>query len=99
MSAAIPIETYSERAGTDSLANLARGERARIVDVVERGANVPQETLDRLRDLGFVPGEIVRVLARGPLGGEPLAIRVGTSTFALRRYEADCILIAPLNRV
>lgn len=98
MSAVIPIDPCSERAVSDSLACLARGEVARIVAVIERGSDVPRETVERLHDLGFVPGEIVRVLARGPVGGEPLAVRVGTSTFALRRHEADCIVIAPLSR-
>jgi|SRR5882672_12621811 len=47
----------------------------------------------RLSELGFFVGERLRVVARGPFGGEPIAVRVGTSTFALRRHEADCIRI------
>ena len=46
-------------------------------------------------DLGFVPGEYVRIVARGALGGEPLAVRVGRSTFALRRHEAACVQVLP----
>ena len=42
----------------------------------------------RLRELGFVPGEQVRVVARGPVGGEPLLIQVGYTRFALRLSEA-----------
>ena len=42
----------------------------------------------RLRELGFVAGEQVQVLARGPLGGEPLLVQVGYTRFALRRSEA-----------
>jgi ferrous iron transport protein A len=45
----------------------------------------------RLRELGFVPGEPVRVLARGPLGGEPILVQIGFTRFALRRREADRI--------
>ncbi len=45
----------------------------------------------RLRELGFVPGEPVRVLARGPLGGEPVLVQIGFTRFALRRAEADRI--------
>ncbi|HKE44691.1 MAG TPA: FeoA family protein [Steroidobacteraceae bacterium] len=48
---------------------------------------------ERLSELGFFVGERLRVVARGPFGGEPIAVRVGTSTFALRRHEADCIRI------
>lgn len=42
----------------------------------------------RLRELGFVGGEDVRVVARGPVGGEPLLVQVGFTRFALRRSEA-----------
>jgi len=42
----------------------------------------------RLRELGFVAGEPVQVVARGPVGGEPLLVQVGYTRFALRREEA-----------
>ncbi len=42
----------------------------------------------RLRELGFVAGEPVEVVGRGPLGGEPLLVRIGFTRFALRRAEA-----------
>lgn len=41
----------------------------------------------RLRDLGFVAGERVRVAARAPLG-DPMLIQIGSTRFALRRNEA-----------
>jgi ferrous iron transport protein A len=53
------------------------------------GADWPQ----RLEEIGFLPGERVMVMARGQPGGEPLAVRVGHSTFALRRAEAACVLV------
>jgi ferrous iron transport protein A len=43
----------------------------------------------RLDELGFVPGEIVRVIGRGPVGREPVAVQVGHTRFALRRLEAQ----------
>ena len=42
----------------------------------------------RLGDLGFVAGEQVRVVARGPIGGDPILIQIGHTRFALRRREA-----------
>ena len=48
----------------------------------------------RLAEIGFVPGERVMVMARGLPGGDPLAVRVGQSTFALRRAEARCVQLA-----
>ena len=40
----------------------------------------------RLLELGFVPGERVNFFGRGPL-----AVRVGTSTFAMRKLESSLI--------
>jgi len=42
----------------------------------------------RLRELGFVSGEEVTVLAVGPIWREPLLVQVGYTRFALRRSEA-----------
>jgi len=42
----------------------------------------------RLRELGFVPGEAVQVIAFGPFGMDPLVAQVGFTRFALRRSEA-----------
>lgn len=51
-----------------------------------------------LTEIGFLPGEPVQLLARGQPGDEPLVVRIGDSTFALRRAEARCVLIEPGNR-
>ena len=50
-------------------------------------------TLLRLLEIGFVPGETVQVLARGAWGGDPLAVRVGQATFALRHQEAAVVQV------
>ena len=42
----------------------------------------------RLRELGFVAGEEVQVVAAGPFGAEPLLVQVGYTRFALRQVEA-----------
>ncbi len=55
------------------------------------------ERAERLADLGFLPGESASVLARGQPGNEPLAVRVGLSTFALRRAEAACVVVSPVE--
>lgn len=55
------------------------------------------ERANRLAEIGFIPGERVRILTRGIPGGDPLAVRVGHSTFALRKAEADCILVEPVR--
>ncbi|MBL8304924.1 MAG: ferrous iron transport protein A [Ideonella sp.] len=44
-----------------------------------------------LEEIGFLPGEQVVLLARAQPGGDPMVVRVGSSTFALRRAEAACV--------
>ncbi len=51
----------------------------------------------RLEEIGFLPGEPVRVIARGAPGGDPLVVRIADSTFALRRAEAACVQVQALN--
>src|SRR5437868_4488984 len=47
----------------------------------------------RLLELGFIEGEPLRVVAHGYPGREPIAVRIGNTTFALRRFEADHVLV------
>lgn len=46
-----------------------------------------------LGEIGFLPGEHVSVTARSVWGGDPMVVRVGQSTFALRRAEAACVQV------
>jgi ferrous iron transport protein A len=50
--------------------------------------------LARLRDLGFIAGARCEVMARMWLGGDPMVVRVGGSTFALRRAEAAAVRVS-----
>lgn len=53
---------------------------------------------NRLMEIGFIPGEPLQVLHKGFFGGEPIAVRIGQSTFALRRFEAALISVIPHNK-
>lgn len=63
--------------------------------VVDQVINaVPDDPIaKRLRELGFVAGEPVRIVARGPIGADPLLVQVGYTRFALRRSEAQRVQI------
>lgn len=74
------------------LADAAIGD-ALIVDAVKAPAHAP-EWASWLEEIGFLPGEAVRVMARGVPGADPLVIRIGQSTFALRRAEAQCVAVS-----
>jgi len=83
-------------ASTDiQLTELSIGTRARVVSVAAADAAAPVEMGRRLAELGFLPGEAVRIVARGLMARAPIAVRIGTGTFALRLFEAACIRVCP----
>ena len=77
------------------LTDLRIGARARVVSVAAADAATPAELGRRLAELGFLPGEAVRVVAKGLMARAPIAVRIGTGTFALRLFEAACIRVCP----
>ena len=70
------------------LSELAKGSSA-VVCTVETRSDA-DAIARRLKTLGFVAGEPVKLLARGPFG-EPLLVQIGATRFALRGSEADRI--------
>jgi ferrous iron transport protein A len=82
--------------GTDiRLTDLGLGRRARVVSISTADAATPAELGRRLAELGFLPGEAVRIVAKGLMARAPIAVRIGTGTFALRLFEAACIRVCP----
>ena len=77
------------------LSELALGQTASVVSVND--AYPADAIAQRLRDLGFVSGELVKIRAVGPLGAEPMLVNVASSQFALRRNEAARIHIRPAD--
>ena len=77
------------------LSELPSGARATVEKLVAPTPEIDAATLRRLGDIGFIAGEPVHLLRRGPGGREPLAVQVGDTLFALRRVEAECIEIEP----
>ena len=65
-----------------------------IVEAVE-DATPGDPVARRLRELGFVPGEAVDVVALAPMGGDPILVQVGFTRFALRRAEAARVRLRP----
>jgi len=67
-----------------------------LVDDDQRARPDPQvpERARQLEEIGFFPGEQVTVMTRGFPGGDPLVVRIGQSTFALRGAEAACVQVA-----
>ncbi|HEX6706684.1 MAG TPA: FeoA family protein [Albitalea sp.] len=78
------------------LADLPNGAHATVAGLVSASAALDAPALRRLGELGFIPGEPVQLLRRGPGGREPLAVLIGETLFALRLLEAQCIEVDPL---
>ena len=77
------------------LPDLANGARATVLRVVAASPEIDAAALHRLGELGFIAGEPLQLLRRGPGGREPLAVLVGETMFALRLIEAQCIQVQP----
>ncbi len=91
----------SIKAMPQSAALAIRLDQARILDqhIVQRvapPANAP-DWAQRLEEIGFIAGEQVTLMARGLPGGDPLVVRIGLSTFALRQAEAACVMVTRAN--
>jgi len=69
------------------MADLRRGEAAVVLGIAA-GDAASQGLRQRLMELGFVAGERLRVMAESFPARDPMAVRIGASTFALRRSEA-----------
>ena len=74
------------------LHTLAVSQPARVVDLASSDEG-DEGLLLRLMEIGFLPGETVRIVATGFPGPDPLAVRIGQATFALRRHEASKVLV------
>lgn len=86
--------------GTHPLGSLAKGSRAEIAALDESGiqTTLPKGELERrLIEMGFVEGAQVEILHEGFPKRDPIAVQVNDHTVALRRAEADAILVKCLN--
>lgn len=73
------------------LRQLHINQQARIVAVHANG-----ELGRRIREMGLVPGTLIRVIGRAPLR-DPVALRLLDFTLTLRNNEADHILVEPIE--
>jgi len=88
----IPIGTCMK---TTLLSDLPNGAHATVGRLVSASPEADDDLLRRLGELGFIAGEPLQVLRRGPGGREPLAVLIGETMFALRLLEAQCVQVLP----
>ena len=83
-----------------SLAQLHKGAKGVVSSVSDNGLEnaslgdvLGSSVARRLVELGFIAGERIEVIEEVRPGGDPIAVRIGSSMFALRRREAQAVLI------
>lgn len=78
--------------GYVSLSALSQGSSGRIVGVgTPTGSMTSLER--RLLELGFISGEQFEIVAEAWPGRDPFVVRIGNTTLALRRREAESIWV------
>ncbi len=92
MDAAVAPEGFALDPGFVSLAALPPGTTARVVGVGSI-ASALSALERRLLEFGFVNGEQVEILAEARPGRDPFVVRVGNTTLALRRREAQSVWV------
>ncbi|MBP6309736.1 MAG: ferrous iron transport protein A [Arenimonas sp.] len=68
------------------LSQLTKGSTAQVLGV--QSLDPDDAIAQRLLDLGFVAGELVKCISLAPFGGDPLLVQIGYTRFALRKVEA-----------
>ena len=89
MNAAQPSDTFAV-----PLDSLELGRRARIASI--DWAALEESEAHRLRHFGFDEGVAIEPLHLGPFGRDPLAVRVGRMTVAIRRAHARAVHVVPI---
>jgi ferrous iron transport protein A len=90
---------WHESDAIQSLAQLRKGSRGVVSAVSDLegsgslGDAMGSTLARRLMELGFVAGERIEVIEEVRPGGDPIAVRIGSSIFALRRREAQAVLV------
>ena len=77
-----------------SLDQLKLGVRARVQSIDWDSLDTVEAA--RLRHFGFDEGVAVEPLHLGPFGRDPIAVRVGRMTVAIRRIHARAVRVALL---
>ncbi|MCM2321991.1 MAG: ferrous iron transport protein A [Oligoflexia bacterium] len=82
------------------LGELGRGHGGRIISIggqvagaIDAAGEGQDDLAQRLMEMGLLEGCDVQVVHEAPFGGDPIAIRVRGALVALRRSEANQIVV------
>jgi ferrous iron transport protein A len=82
-----------------SLAQLRKGAKGVVSAISDAGSAdslgdaTGSTVARRLLELGFMAGERIEVIEEVRPGGDPIAVRIGSTMFALRRREAQAVMV------
>lgn len=80
------------------LGSMRRGAKGVVVGIAVRPGRShaidAHELERRLLEMGFVEGAHVEVLHEGPIGRDPIAVKLDDMRVALRRRDADALIVA-----
>ena len=79
------------QANTRTLGSLRPGERCRVIGLA--GHELTPDLEERLLRMGFAEDAEIQVRHEGLFGRDPMAVMVDGIILALRRREADTILV------
>jgi len=78
------------------LSDLSKGDDAIILgfDAARcKDVDFARDLEDRLLEIGFEEGLAIKLLHEGPVSRDPIAVRIGRMTVALRRMEAAAVKV------
>lgn len=72
-----------------------KGSQVRVLEIRSNDAFGEHDisVTRRLKELGFLPGAVLTVIGFGFMGADPLAVKLGNTKFALRKQEAQKVLV------
>lgn len=81
------------------LHQLAKGAVVQVHELLEASAfgEMDQHVSLRLKELGFLPGAVLKVIGFGLFGTDPVAVSINGTKFGLRRDEAAKIMTRPVS--
>jgi ferrous iron transport protein A len=91
-------DTPSETIEPTRLGRAGKGFRGVVVHVGGGSGHSSVDAVElerRLLEIGFVEGAAVEVLEVGLIGGDPMALKLDDVRVAVRRREADAVLVRP----
>ncbi len=97
---ATPVQTSAPASTAPRLGGMRRGASGTILGIASMPAR-KSDAIDaaelerRLLEMGFVEGAHFEVLHEGPVGRDPICVRIDGMRVALRRRDANALLVAP----